>query len=283
MKSVNSENAVMVNYDDLPLFPLHVVLFPDMPLPLHIFEPRYREMILRCREDKSPFGIVLIEDRQETSTQVQPHLVGTTARITQYEELPDGRMNILVFGETRFHIEQTRQDQPYLSAQVQPFWEEEIKVEQVQSAVECVGDLFKTYLSALFEMSGRALSTLQLPSDPELLSYAVASVVQVPLLEKQTLLAMTSTEDRLARGNRDSSRRDRRAEDAAKHRRSAFGSGKHDSSGRYSRTWETSLAELKRGRKQLIEHLRHTVGIIARSNSVSGSLDFRPRILHCDS
>lgn len=50
----------MVNYDDLPLFPLHVVLFPDMPLPLHVFEPRYREMILRCREQKSPFGITLI-------------------------------------------------------------------------------------------------------------------------------------------------------------------------------------------------------------------------------
>ena len=55
----------MVNYDDLPLFPLHVVLFPDMPLPLHVFEPRYREMILRCREEKSPFGITLIQSGGE--------------------------------------------------------------------------------------------------------------------------------------------------------------------------------------------------------------------------
>ncbi len=55
----------MVNYDDLPLFPLHVVLFPEMPLPLHIFEPRYREMILRCREENSPFGIVQIQNGPE--------------------------------------------------------------------------------------------------------------------------------------------------------------------------------------------------------------------------
>lgn len=189
----------MVNYEDLPLFPLHVVLFPDMPLPLHIFEPRYRELVLRCREEKSPFGIVLLEDSQEGSAPSLPYTVGTTARITQYEELPDGRMNILVFGETRFQIEQTRLEQPYLSAQVEPFWEEAADVTQIQSTVEDVGKLFKTYLSDLFAMSGRALSTLQLPSDPEFLSYAVASVLQVPLSEKQMLLMMTSTEERLAR------------------------------------------------------------------------------------
>ena len=114
----------MVNYDDLPLFPLHVVLFPDMPLPLHIFEPRYREMILRCREERSPFGIVLIQNGEESGEEAVPHRIGTTARIAQHEEMPDGRMNILVFGETRFHVTQTRHDKPYLCAQVEPFWEQ---------------------------------------------------------------------------------------------------------------------------------------------------------------
>jgi Lon protease-like protein len=189
----------MVNYEDLPLFPLHVVLFPDMPLSLHIFEPRYREMILRCREQKSPFGIVLLESGSETGARTQANAIGTTARISQYEELPDGRMNILVFGETRFQVTQTSEHQPYLSAQVEPFWEEASEVETVQPAAETTGDLFRTYLRALFAMSGRSLSTLQLPQDPEYLSYAVASVLQVPLFEKQALLTMTSTAERLER------------------------------------------------------------------------------------
>ncbi len=187
----------MVNYDDIPLFPLHVVLFPDMPLPLHIFEPRYREMILRCREENSPFGVVLIRDGEEEGAQAVPHLVGTTARITQYEEMPDGCMNILVFGETRFHITRASYDKPYVSAQVEPMAEETGDPGLLQPVAEAVTDLFRKYLRALLAMSGRSLSALQLPREPAYLSYAVASVLQVPLARKQGLLEITSTTQRL--------------------------------------------------------------------------------------
>ena len=111
----------MVNYDALPLFPLHLVLYPEMPLPLHIFEPRYREMITRCREDNIPFGVVLIQQGEETGEDAIPSVVGTTAQITQHEELPDGRMNIEVVGETRFRIREVHDSQPFLSARVEPF------------------------------------------------------------------------------------------------------------------------------------------------------------------
>jgi len=187
----------MVNYDDLPLFPLHVVLFPDMPLPLHIFEPRYREMIMRCREEKSPFGVILIRDGDDAGGEALPHLVGTTARITQYEELPDGRMNILVFGETRFRVTRTSYDKPYLSAQVEPFREDSAKAPEAKPATEAVAGLFKKYLHTLFAMTGRSLSALQLPQEPEYLSYAIASVLQVPLAEKQRLLEIADTARRL--------------------------------------------------------------------------------------
>ena len=187
----------MVNYDDLPLFPLHVVLFPDMPLPLHIFEPRYREMVMRCREENSPFGVVLIQDGEEEGGEAIPHLVGTTARITQYEEMPDGRMNILVFGETRFRVTRASHDKPYLSAQVEPLDEEMDDPGRAQPAAEAVAGLFKTYLRALFAMTGRSLSALQLPQEPAYLSYAVASVLQVPLAEKQGLLEIVGTTRRL--------------------------------------------------------------------------------------
>ncbi len=189
----------MTNYDDLPLFPLHVVLFPDMPLPLQIFEPRYREMILRCREERSAFGIVLIQSGTESGEEAVSHKVGTTARIAQQEELPDGRSNILVFGETRFCVVQTRHDKPYLSAQVEPFWEEDSDPQSLRASFESVAGLFKTYLKSMFALTGRSLSALQLPQDPESLSYAVASVLQVSHGEKQSLLEMTQTERRLAR------------------------------------------------------------------------------------
>lgn len=187
----------MLNYDDLPLFPLHVVLFPDMPLPLHIFEPRYREMVMRCREENSPFGVVLIQNGDEQGNQADPHLVGTTARITQFEEMPDGRMNILVFGEHRFRVTRALYNKPYLSAEVELIDEETDDPGRLKPAAEAVATLFKKYLRALFAMTGRSLSALQLPQEPADLSYAVASVLQVPLAEKQSLLEIAGTAHRL--------------------------------------------------------------------------------------
>ncbi len=189
----------MVNYDDIPLFPLHVVLFPDMPLPLHIFEPRYREMILRCREEKSQFGITLIQSGADIGAEAVPRQVGTLARIAQYEEMPDGRMNILVFGESRFRIARTFHDKPYLSAAVELIEEEPADADVLQPDFDSVAALFRTYLQSLFAMTGRTLSTLQLPQEPEYLSYAVASVLQIPPQEKQALLEMTGTGQRLQR------------------------------------------------------------------------------------
>ena len=189
----------MVNYDDVPLFPLHVVLFPDMPLPLHIFEPRYREMILRCREEKSPFGITLIQNGADIGAEAVPRQVGTLARIAQYEEMADGRMNILVFGESRFRITKTFHNKPYLSAAIELVGEEELDLDRIEGDFNAVALLFRAYLESLFAMTGRTLSTLQLPQDPEYLSYAVASVLQVPPQEKQSLLEITDTSRRLQR------------------------------------------------------------------------------------
>jgi Lon protease-like protein len=189
----------MVRYDELPLFPLHVVLFPDMPLPLHIFEPRYREMMTRCREENIPFGVVLIQKGDADAADAVPHLTGTTARIIHYEELADGRLNIEVLGETRFRILELHQCYSYLTARVEPFWEQMTDPLLLQSPFDTAGGLFKSYLKSLFALQGRSLSTLQLPQEPEYLSYAIASVLQIPLSEKQRLLEITTTEKRLRR------------------------------------------------------------------------------------
>ena len=189
----------MVNYDDLPLFPLHTVLYPKIPMPLHIFEPRYREMIWRCLDQNASFGIALIQDGAETGQAALPCSVGTTACITQFDEMPDGRLNIVVVGETRFRIWETRQDHPYLSARVAPFAEQARDAVSLPSAVDSVASLFRTYIKSLLARTGQTLSLLQLPHEPEYLSYAVAHSLQIALPEKQELLEIVDTEPRLRR------------------------------------------------------------------------------------
>src|SRR4051812_43493059 len=90
--------------EELPLFPLNTVLFPGMPLPLHIFESRYREMITVCSRDERPFGVVLIREGQEVGEPAEPFTVGTMARIVGVDRLPDGRMNIVTVGTQRFRL-----------------------------------------------------------------------------------------------------------------------------------------------------------------------------------
>lgn len=96
----------------LPLFPLDLVLLPGVPLPLHIFEPRYKEMIKECLEKKSQFGIVRAKEEAFVNT-------GCTAEIINVlKTYPDGRMNILVEGQKRFEVLQVNQERTFLQAEV---------------------------------------------------------------------------------------------------------------------------------------------------------------------
>src|SRR5947208_6359479 len=84
-KKVMSASAI-----ELPLFPLNVVLFPGMVLPLHIFEPRYRQMIAECVQQKTPFGVVLARPESVPLLE-EPYAVGTMADIRDLSQLEDGR------------------------------------------------------------------------------------------------------------------------------------------------------------------------------------------------
>src|SRR5438270_5906317 len=96
----------------LPLFPLDLVLLPSVPLPLHIFEPRYKEMIKECLDQKRQFGIVRAKEEAFVNT-------GCTAEIINVlKTYPDGRMNILVEGQKRFEVLQVNQDRAFLQAEV---------------------------------------------------------------------------------------------------------------------------------------------------------------------
>lgn len=181
---------------DLPLFPLHVVLFPGMSLPLHIFEERYRLMIGTCMVTDRTFGVVLIQSGPEVGGRAEVFPVGTTARIEEIVRLPDGRMNLLAIGERRFRILERYPDQPYALAHVR-FLED--RPEAVPAAlIRRVQQRFLRYLRqhGVPAAGGRRI---ELPADPIALSYVVAASLRTPPRDRQRLLELDSPDARLRR------------------------------------------------------------------------------------
>lgn len=107
--------------DQLPLFPLpNVVLFPDVILPLHIFEPRYRQMVEDALGSHKKIGMVLLKKGWESDYEGTPDIfeVGCLGQIVQQEKLPDGKFNILLKGVSRFGVAQIVQPKPYRQAKI---------------------------------------------------------------------------------------------------------------------------------------------------------------------
>ncbi|MFQ5611338.1 MAG: LON peptidase substrate-binding domain-containing protein [Anaerolineae bacterium] len=187
----------------LPLFPLQsVVLYPGMVLPLHIFEERYQLLVHRCLSEQQPFGVVLIYEGQEFGDSAIPHPVGTTARIINVEHLAGGRMNIMVIGGERFQIHDYANDaEPYLMGTV-TLWPDELG-DRGQFG-ELIGDLrqnFAEYFTLVMSLVERPqpASHFKLPDDPTELSYHVAANLHIDPEEKQSLLEISNTRERLQR------------------------------------------------------------------------------------
>ena len=97
----------------LPMFPLSAVLFPHASMPLHVFEPRYRELMRDCLAGDARFGIVLIERGSEVGGSDQRSALGTRGVITEAAELPDGRWVLEIEGEALIEVEEWLPDDPY--------------------------------------------------------------------------------------------------------------------------------------------------------------------------
>jgi Lon protease-like protein len=190
---------------ELPLFPLNVVLFPGMVLPLHIFEPRYRQMITECRKEDKPFGVVLT--RPESVAQLTPvvppslredtYAVGTTAEIRELDELEDGRFILMAIGVQRFHILSRYHKKPYLSGLVEPYEDIPEPPQKLASSAKQAQALFERYLGMLLEAAGKETMEVNLPTLPEELSYFIAYLLGAEDEQKQQLLELTSTLGRL--------------------------------------------------------------------------------------
>lgn len=182
---------------DLALFPLNTVLFPGGQISLHIFEPRYRQMIGKCIRENLPFGIVLIEEGEEVGGPAKPHEIGTVASVSQPESLPDGRYNLVALGLERFRILTPTQQEPYLIARVQLLPDEPSIPDALMARAEEVGGLFDLYVQRLRQLSQGRLGEIQAPVDPEALTWFVAATLPVAMTEKQSLLEQPSAVQRL--------------------------------------------------------------------------------------
>ena len=183
----------------LPLFPLNTVLFPGVPLPLHVFEERYRLMIGRCVDEQGLFGVVLIREGVEVGGDAEPHDIGTTARITHVQRLPDGRMNLITVGRRRFRVVALDRSEPYLQGDVEYVASVEVDAPDVAPVAERVAALYGEQKRLSMALSGQWTRTVGLPRDPDALADAVAAGLDQPAATKQELLAELSLPRRLKR------------------------------------------------------------------------------------
>lgn len=179
-----------MRYMEIPLFPLNTVLFPGWPMPLHIFEPRYLEMVRYCVDAKSPFGILLIKHGQaEGDEAVIPHDVGCMVTITQMEQLEDGRLLVMTIGQERFRVLALKRNRPYLVGEVERLSYLPEKSGPLQAAANDLHPLVLNYLTTLTSLADNIeFDPTQVPTEPEALNHMAASLLQVSLETKQSLL-----------------------------------------------------------------------------------------------
>jgi len=186
---------------ELPLFPLPVVLFPGVPLPLHIFEPRYRQMLLDIRLGKNVFGLVYF-DPSTSENEVPPagH-IGCVAEVTETQTLPDGRSNILTLGVIRFRIESyVERGDPYLVAQVSYFEDYEEEQDFLSGPSKEVAETFTRIAQAVRTINDERATLPDISNtEPQRLSFLVAAAIEIDAEVKQELLELRSTSERLER------------------------------------------------------------------------------------
>ena len=186
---------------ELPLFPLPLVLFPGVPLPLHIFEPRYRQLLADIRVSDNLFGLSFFDPETSESDAPPVGHIGCVAEVTEIESLPDGRSNIMTVGLIRYRVEAyVERGDAYLVAQV-AFFEDELEEEEaLRQQARQVSDLFMRIARAVRRLNDERAGLPDLSeTEPEALSFLVAAAMDIDLELKREMLALRSTSERLER------------------------------------------------------------------------------------
>jgi ATP-dependent Lon protease len=186
---------------ELPLFPLPIVLFPGVPLPLHIFEPRYQRLLADIRASDSLFGLSYFDESESAEGAPAIGHVGCVAEVTEIQPLPDSRSNILTIGLIRYRLNAyVDHGDPYLVGRVQFFEDEEEDSEFLEERAAEVSKLFMRIARAVRIINDERASLPDLPpTEPERLSFLVAAAMELDTGIKLELLELRSTAERLKR------------------------------------------------------------------------------------
>jgi Lon protease-like protein len=183
----------------MPMFPLGSVLVPSMVLPLHVFEPRYRQLVRDCLDGTPEFGVVLIQRGSEVGGGDVRTEVGTVARMVEAAELPDGRYALHCVGTRRIRVERWLDDAPYPRAEVED-WPDEPDGPPGEAAghrERALGELRRA-LALQAELGEPAPpATVDVDPDPEVAGHQIAALAPIGPLDRQRLLAVPGTAGRL--------------------------------------------------------------------------------------
>jgi uncharacterized protein len=203
----------------LPYFPLHTVVFPHLPLPVHVFEDRYRAMATDLMADGSPYAgrfvVSMIVDGPEVGGDAATRPIGTICEVRTAEQFPDGRWVLLAVGVGRARLGPVDRSGPYAVIDVQPVDEPlgtdaSTLVAPAQRALDAylatvkrfvvrtasVGDESQETTDVAASLD-QVLKPIQLPDDPVAASYAIGGVLQIELSRKQHLLELPDAATRL--------------------------------------------------------------------------------------
>jgi Lon protease-like protein len=197
-----SEASDMVSgVTELPLFPLSVVLFPGVPLPLHIFEPRYRQLLDDIRAGNSLFGLSFFDSSISEQEHPPSGSIGCVAKVTDTQAFADGRSNILTVGVIRYRIEEyVDRGDPYLVVRVSYFEDEDDDTEAVHTNSREVAEIFTRIARAVRTINDERANLPNIAdTEPQRLSFLVAAAMEVDTDVKQELLELRSTSERLRR------------------------------------------------------------------------------------
>lgn len=190
----------VIGVSELPLFPLPLVLFPGVPLPLHIFEPRYRQMLDDIHATNNLFGLSYFDNAADNEIPPAGH-IGCAAEVTETQTMADGRSNILTVGLIRYRIEKyVERNREYLTAQVSFFEDEPEDHEALRAGAQEVSATFTRIARSVRKINDERTHLPDISdTEPQRLSFLVAAAVELDMNAKQALLELRSTSMRLER------------------------------------------------------------------------------------
>lgn len=184
---------------ELPLFPLRTVLFPGMPLPLRIFEERYKVMVRELLATGGEFGVVLIREGEEVGGGAKPYTHGTVARIIECQEIQGGRLVLEARGTRRFKLLRMLSPRPYPYGEIEVLDDyDEAPTPQLKHALETVRTTFPLYFRLALTLTDQWAQSMKLPPGAHQLVNFIAPWLQVSEEAKQRLLEFETAQDRLA-------------------------------------------------------------------------------------